>query len=123
MDSRRNQGLTSDPLFVGLTRPAMRWGVTYSGLVVNVVLTMQTFIITKNLVWLLLFVPIHGVLALVCRVEPRFFDLLQLWGRTSALAWLAGSARYWRASSYSPLRLDLPGAHGRRRSSDADIVF
>jgi type IV secretion system protein VirB3 len=121
MDNRRNQGLVADPLFVGLTRPAMRWGVTYSGLVVNVVLTMQTFIITKNLVWLLLFVPIHGVLALVCSVEPRFFDLLQLWGRTGALAWLAGSARYWRASSYSPLRLDLPGVS--RRTSDADVAY
>jgi type IV secretion system protein VirB3 len=123
MDSRRNQGLTADPLFVGLTRPAMRWGVTYSALVVNVIVTMQAFIVTKNLVWLLLFVPVHAILALVCRVEPRFFDLLQMWGRTSALAWAAGSARFWRASSYSPLRIDLPDARGRRRKLPVHVTF
>lgn len=122
MDSRRNQGLTADALFVGLTRPAMRWGVTYSGLIVNVVVTMQTFIVTKNLVWLLLFVPVHALLALVCRVEPRFFDLLQLWGRTGALGWLVGSSRFWRASTYSPLRHDPPDGRGRRRWTAIDIA-
>jgi type IV secretory pathway TraG/TraD family ATPase VirD4 len=39
MDTR-NCGLASDPLFVGATRPPMRWGVTYSALLVNMVVTM-----------------------------------------------------------------------------------
>ena len=42
-----------------------------------------------------------------------FFDLLLLWGRTRLPAAL-GNLRAWRASSYSPLTLDLPRAHGRR---------
>jgi type IV secretory pathway TraG/TraD family ATPase VirD4 len=33
-------GLTQDPLFVGATRPPMRWGVTYSALLFNMVFTM-----------------------------------------------------------------------------------
>ena len=37
--SARNGGLTADPLFVGATRPPMRWGVTYSALLFNLVLT------------------------------------------------------------------------------------
>src|SRR5438309_11672733 len=35
----RNAGLTADPLFVGATRPPIRWGVTYSALLFNLVLT------------------------------------------------------------------------------------
>jgi hypothetical protein len=34
-----NAGLTEDPLFVGATRPPMRWGVTYSALLFNMVFT------------------------------------------------------------------------------------
>ena len=35
--SELNAGLTEDPLFVGATRPPMRWGVTYSALLFNMV--------------------------------------------------------------------------------------
>jgi type IV secretion system protein VirB3 len=112
----RNQGVTADPLFVGLTRPSMLFGVTYSAMIVNVIVTMETFIVTRNLLWLLAFVPIHGVLYLVCLYEPRFFDLVQLWGRTRGIALTRGNVRFWQASSYSPLQLDLPDARGRRRA-------
>lgn len=117
----RNQGLVADTLFVGMTRTSMVWGVTYSAMMFNVVVTAESFIVTKNLAWLLAFVPLHGLLYLLCLYEPRFFDLLQLWGRTRCPAWLAGNLRHWRASSYSPLVLDLPDAQGRRRHSPADI--
>ena len=117
----RNQGITADTLFVGMTRPSMIAGVTYSAMMFNVVITMESFIVTKNLAWLLAFVPIHGVMYLVCLYEPRFFDLLQLWGRTRLPALVAGNLRYWRANSYSPLRLDLPDVQGRRRRASARI--
>ena len=55
--SERNLGLTADPLFVGATRPPMRWGVTYSALLVNGVFTMEVFLLTKNLLILALAVP------------------------------------------------------------------
>jgi MobA/MobL family len=35
----RNMGLTADVLFVGATRPPMRWGVTYAALLCNLVFT------------------------------------------------------------------------------------
>ena len=101
----RNAGLTADPLFVGATRPPMRWGVTYSALLVNLVFTMQVFLVSKDLVLLLLSVPIHGICVLLCACDARYFDLLQLWARTRLPAQLA-NLRHWRASSYSPLQLD-----------------
>jgi type IV secretion system protein VirB3 len=114
--SDTNPGLTADPLFVGATRPPMRWGVTYSALLVNGVVTMEIFLLTKNLLTLLLAAPIHGVCALLCARDARFFDLALLWGRTRIPALLA-NARFWRSSSYSPLSLDLPDVSGRRRPS------
>ena len=123
MSSRtRNTGLATDTLFVGMTRPAMLFGVTYSAMIVNLVLSVEAFVLTKNLAWLLAFVPVHGLFYLVCLYEPQFFDLLQLWGRTRGQALATGSLRFWRASSRSPLALDLPGTNGRRRATPQVVL-
>jgi len=82
MPSEIGEGLTVDPLFVGATRPPMRWGVTYSALLFNMVFTLEAFLLTKNLLALLLCSPIHGVCMLLCARDARFFDLVLLWART-----------------------------------------
>jgi type IV secretion system protein VirB3 len=112
---RSNARLIADPLFVGATRPPMRWGVTYSGLLFNLVFTMEWFLLTKNLLTLLSSLLIHGIGVLLCARDPRFFDLLLLWGRTRLPAAL-GNLRFWKASSYSPLpiRHPRPWARGSR---------
>lgn len=125
----RNGGLIADPLFVGATRPPMRWGVTYAALLCNLVFTLESFLLTKNLLTLLVCLPIHGVCALLCARDARFFDLLLLWGRTRLPA-AHGNLRCWRASSYSPLALDLPrdrawrtatpGGRGGRRGAHGE---
>jgi type IV secretion system protein VirB3 len=112
--SPRNPGVTADPLFVGATRPPMRWGVTYAALLFNMVFTLEAFLLSRNLLTLLVCAPIHGVCALLCARDARFFDLMLLWGRTRLPAVL-GTLRIWKASSYSPLALDLPDTRGRRR--------
>src|SRR5580698_5629077 len=109
--STRNKGLRAEPLFVGATRPPMRWGVAYAALLFNLVFTMEAFLMTKNLLALLLSVPIHAVCVLLCARDARCFDLILLWGRTRMPA-LFANQRVWKASSYSPLALDLPA--GRR---------
>src|ERR1700694_1646302 len=110
--SDRNAGLTADILYVAVTRPPMRWGVTFSALLFNLVFTMEVFLLTKNLLSLLIAAPIHGVSLLLCARDARFFDLVLLWGRTR-LAAFRGNLRFWRASSYSPLALELPNARAR----------
>ena len=111
--TERVSGLLADPLFVAVTRPPMRWGVTFSALLVNLVFTMETFLLTKNLLTLLIAVPIHGVCVLLCLRDPRFFDLMLLWGKTRLLAY-ATNYRVWRASSCSPMELSRPDRDGRR---------
>jgi type IV secretion system protein VirB3 len=103
-------GFTSDTLFVGATRPPMRWGVTYAALIFNLVFTLELFLASRNLLALLLALPIHGISALLCVHDARFFDLLLLWVRTR-LPTLLGNGSYWKASSYSPLSLSV----GQRR--------
>jgi type IV secretion system protein VirB3 len=111
----RNAGVTVDPLFVAVTRPPMRWGVTFSALLFNLVFTMEIFLFTKNLLTLLIAIPIHGVCALLCVRDARCFDLLLLWGRTRMPAYL-GNARVWKASTTSPLSLDIGRGNGRQRA-------
>jgi type IV secretion system protein VirB3 len=110
----RNAGVVADLLFVGVTRPPMRFGVTYMALLLNLVVTMEAFLLTRNLLMLLLAVPLHGVSALLCARDARIFELLMLWARTRGLAYVA-NARLWKASSYSALMLDMPRDDGRRR--------
>jgi type IV secretion system protein VirB3 len=114
--SDKNAGLTVDALFVGATRPPMRFGVTYSALLFNLVFTMEVFLLAKNLLTLLLALPIHGVSMLLCARDARFFDLMLLWGRTRIPAVLANH-RFWKSSAYSPLVVALPDRLGRRRGS------
>jgi len=119
--SERNAGLVADTLFVGATRPPMRWGVTYAALLFNLVFVMEVFLLSKNLLMLLLAVPIHGVSMLLCARDARFFDLIVLWGRTRMPA-IVANLRFWHASSYSPLMLDVAHRGRRRRASQAPFV-
>jgi type IV secretion system protein VirB3 len=111
---RHNAGVTADPLFVGVTRPPMRFGVTYTALLVNAALTMELFLLTKNLLVLLLVLPLHGVCMLLCARDARYFDLLLMWAKTRLVAYFC-SIRFWKGASYSPLALDMPNRLGRRR--------
>lgn len=112
----RNAGVTADVVFVGVTRPPMRFGVTYAALLLNAAFTMEVFLITKNLLVVLMALPIHGVCMLLCARDPRYFDLLLAWAGTRLIAHL-GSFRFWRAASYSPLTLSLPDRGGRRSAN------
>jgi type IV secretion system protein VirB3 len=98
----RSNGVTADTLFVGVTRPALALGVPYAALLLNALVTLELFLVTHNLVWLLVCIPLHGLAWLVCLAEPRFFELLAVWGRIRARAGFGRSHR-WRAQSYGCL--------------------
>jgi len=112
----RNQGLIAEVLFVGATRPPMRWGVTFSALLLNALFSLELFLLTRNLLCLLIALPIHGVCVLLCARDARFFDLIGVWLRTRLPA-IVCNLRHWRASSYSPLSVELPDCRGRRKSA------
>jgi type IV secretion system protein VirB3 len=107
--------VVADPLFVAMTRPAMVWGVPYAALLLNVLVTVELFVTSKNLLCLMICVPVHVLFWLLCLREPRFFELAQLWCRTR-LGGMAGNVGFWGANSYSPLVTDVPRNNGRRRA-------
>ena len=109
LPAARETGVTADPLFVGATRPAMAWGVPYAALLANAFLTLELFLVTRNLLWLLIAGPLHGLAWLVCLAEPRAFELLAAWAQIRARAGFGGR-RSWGAVSYGAFRIRH---HGR----------
>jgi type IV secretion system protein VirB3 len=105
-------GVTADPLFVGATRPAMALGVPYAALLANAFLTLELFLVTANLLWLLIALPLHGLAWLVCLAEPRAFELVAVWGRVRSRAGFRGRRR-WRAVSYGAFRPSAPRREGQ----------
>ena len=91
--------LERDPVFGALTRPQMFAGVTYSYFVLNAVVTIELFLITKSFWALPAALVIHLVGYLGCLREPRFFDL---WLAKVSRCPRVKNARFWRCNSYTP---------------------
>lgn len=90
-------GLSRDPLFVAMTRPQLLGGVTYSFAVINAVLSLEFFLVTKS-AWVFLFaLVVHGVGFLACLKEPRIFDL---WLVRLARCPRVRNYKFWRCNSY-----------------------
>lgn len=115
-----NEGVIADPLFVGITRPAMALGVTYGAALANGMVTVELFLLTRNLLALLVCLPIHGILWILCAVEPRFFELVLL--NLRARRGTRASRLTWRATSYAPAPLRTVTARPRGRSSDRVVT-
>ena len=66
-----------DPLFLGLTRPSMIFGVTYKYAALNGLASLIIFIITTNFFYLLVLLPaLHLIAYLICLKEPIAIELL-----------------------------------------------
>ena len=120
MNSSSNDGVIADPLFVGITRPAMALGVTYGAALANGMVTVELFLLTRNLLALLICLPIHGILWILCAVEPRFFELLLLHVKTRRGR--RASRAVWRASTYAPAPFRLIRRSRRDRLADRGLA-
>jgi type IV secretion system protein VirB3 len=69
-------GLVVDPLFLGLTRPPMLLGVSYTFAALNLMICLMIFVVTSNFIYLLVILPIvHTIAWLICLKEPRAIEL------------------------------------------------
>ncbi len=73
MDADRTE---RDPLVVGMTRPLMMFGVTYSYFVVEGMTAAILFLMGNNLLYLLIIIPLHVLGVVLCKWDARFFDIL-----------------------------------------------
>jgi type IV secretion system protein VirB3 len=91
--------LDRDPVFGALTRPQMFAGVTYSYFVLNAIVTVEIFLLTKSFWALGLALVLHLIGYLGCLKEPRFFDL---WLVKVSRCPRVRNASFWRCNSYAP---------------------
>lgn len=99
--SYEEEEVDCDPLFRGITRPAMWAGTTFEAFIVNVVISSVVISVMKNGLYMFIVgIPIHLVCVAICKYDERAFELLFVWIQTkgSCLA-----SAFWKASSYSPL--------------------
>ena len=89
--------MEEDILFAAITRPAMIAGVTYTGLLLNMMVTVILFIGFNRISLLLVFLPIHILMYVICWKEPRYFEIFKVWFITKG----ASRARnIWKSSTY-----------------------
>jgi len=92
------EAVAVDPVFLGMTRPAMLLGVPYESAIFNFLLTTIAFVLTGNLLMFLMALPIHGVAYLLALKDPRIFGLLLARARSRKPC---PNRTFWGAASYS----------------------
>lgn len=93
--------LPSDPLFLGLTRPALVWGVPQPFFVLNGMVSMIAFLASNSFLPLLVGVPlIHALGVIVCIKDVRTFDIWLVKARFLRCR----NRGFWGATSYDPFR-------------------
>jgi type IV secretion system protein VirB3 len=66
----------TDPLFLGLTRPPMLLGVSYTFAALNGIVSLLAFVITTKFFYLLILLPgLHLAGWFICLKEPRAIEL------------------------------------------------
>lgn len=90
--------ITSDPLFVGLTRPTMIFGVSIQYAMLNMMIAVTAFIQKSSIYIIFLAAIVHLVGYLLCFREPRFMELyLNYAGKCNQCP----NKSYYGANSYS----------------------
>lgn len=92
-----DEPIARDTLFVALTRPQMFAGVTYTFFVINLVISMEFFLIFRSGWVVAVALVLHGIGAVACLDEPRVFDL---WLVRAMRCPRVGNWRFWRCNSY-----------------------
>jgi len=67
--------LVSDPLFVGLTRPTMIFGVSIQYAMLNMMISVIVFIQTSGILIIFIAASMHLLGYILCFKEPRFMQI------------------------------------------------
>ncbi len=93
--------MTEDPVYLGLTKPPMVWGVPYTYFALNVLLNVVVFIQTQKLLALFLGILVgHGIGYFICLRDQRFFDLAL--NRLMHFPFRSPNRKIWGGDSYAP---------------------
>ncbi len=70
--------LKTDPLFLGLTRPAMVFGVSFLFFGLNMMISVSYFVVTSDFRIVLFAVFFHGAGMLLTKKEPLAIEILMV---------------------------------------------
>lgn len=90
--------LRADPLFVGLTRPTMIFGVSIQYAMLNMMVSITIFIQKTTIYIVFIALIVHLIGYLLCFKEPRF---MELYLNYSAKCNQCPNKSYYGANSYS----------------------
>lgn len=91
--------LVRSPVHRALTRPQMFAGVTLNYFIINAVVTLEAFLITRSWIALPVAVVMHIVGYFACLREPRVFDL---WITKVSKCPRVKNWKRWGCNSYAP---------------------
>ena len=91
--------LETDPLFVGLTRPPMLFGVSYTFALLNGFICMISYISTTNFRYMAIMFPVHMIGYYICSKEPLFLELFKVRAEKCSRS---KNRFYHGANSYDP---------------------
>ena len=98
MMHEKEEALDISPLFVGLTRPPMMFGVTMDYLGISVMIALCGFILFSSPLILLTYIPLHVMGVIACAIDHNIFRLI-----VKKLECLnVPNKRIWGAQSYEP---------------------
>lgn len=100
MDQYDDHDVETDPLFVGMTRPATIGGVPYVAFWIEYMVTCIIFLAVGDPFYLLIAAPIHSVLYLISAHDPGVFSSMAIWIMTKGRC---RNTRFWGAASFTPL--------------------
>lgn len=95
------QTVNKDLLFVALTRIPTIFGIPYMAFVIEVMFGSLTIIVAGKPQYLLLVIPVHGILYLISASDPGIFSEIEIWTKTIGRCLNKG---FWDAASFSPLQ-------------------
>lgn len=95
----KNEPIEVNILFVGLTRPTTILGIPYIAFVGEMFASMMLFLMTNNLLYLSIALPLHAVLYAISAHDAGKFDEMHKWLITNGKCL---NARYWGSVSFSP---------------------
>jgi len=99
--SNEQSPITQDPLFAGMTRPSLLWGIPPAAFGAILVLPMALMVVTRILLFLALVPVLYGTFRAICAKDPRQLRYIQL----SLMTKRRGLNRsIWKASSYAATR-------------------
>ncbi len=86
------------PIYAGMTRVPMFLGITLDYLMLTTFLTMVGFMLSNSAEFLILYVPLHIIGWIGCKLDPNFFRVLM----KKTICHGVPNKSLWGCQSYEP---------------------